>query len=85
VRPEQTPSGVYHPDVEINEGIIAEALAGEIVDLAAGYAPKFWRCQCGAGHSRGHFQAIGVHRCLRCGYVGTGDTMHTHDAEGRLV
>lgn len=75
----------YHPDSEINEEIVAQALEAERIDLAAGYLPKFWRCECGAGHSRGHFQTIGVHRCLKCGYVGIGGTMHTHDAEGRLI
>jgi rubredoxin len=76
----------YHPDPEINTEIIAAALAGEIADLAAGYPPKYWRCpDCGNGHKRGHFMTIGVHRCLGCGYVGDGGTMHTHDADGRLV
>lgn len=33
----------------------------------------YWRCPCGAGHSRGYFP-VGTtnHRCLRCGYVGAG-------------
>lgn len=77
---------MYHPDPEINAEIIEQARINEIADLAAGYPPKFWRCpECGSGHKRGHFMVIGVHRCLRCGYVGDGGTMHTHDAEGRLV
>jgi rubredoxin len=76
----------YHPDPEINAEIIAESLESERIDLAAGYLPRFWRCpDCGAGHGRGHFQVIGVHRCLGCGYVGEGGTMHTEDADGRLV
>jgi hypothetical protein len=74
------------PDPEINAKIEAQALEGELADLAAGYAPKFWRCpDCGAGHQRGHFQTIGVHRCMGCGYVGTGGTMHTHVAERQLA
>ena len=75
----------YHPDPEVNEELVALALENERVDLAAGFPPKFWRCECGAGHSRGHFQIVGVHRCMWCGYVGTGGTMHTHDAKGRLI
>lgn len=75
----------YHPDPEINAEIVQAALEAERADLAAGYPPKFWRCECGAGHRRGHFQTIGVHRCMRCGYVGASGTMHTHDADGRLV
>ena len=77
---------VYHDDPSINAEIVEGALQGEIADLAAGYPPKFWRCpDCGAGHGRGHFQVIGVHRCLGCGYVGEGGTMHTHDAKGRTL
>ena len=50
------------------------------------YALITWRCpDCGNGHKRGHFQTIGVHRCMGCGYVDDGGTMHTHDAEGRLA
>lgn len=76
----------YHPDPAINAEIIQAALEGERADLAAGYAPKFWRCpDCGSGHKRGHFMTIGVHRCLGCGYVGDGGTMHTKDTEGRLI
>ncbi len=76
----------YHPDPEINAEIEQMALDAERFDLAAGYPPRYWVCpDCGAGHRRGHFMAIGAHRCLFCGYIGTGGTMHTHDAEGRLV
>jgi hypothetical protein len=65
----------YHPDPEINQEIIADAIEAERADLAAGYAPQRWRCICGTEHSRGHFETIGVHRCLKCGYVGTGGVM----------
>jgi rubredoxin len=76
----------YHPDPEINEEIVADALAGEIADVAAGYPPKFWRCpDCGRGHKRGHFLTVGIHRCMGCGYMWTGGTIHTHGADGRLV
>lgn len=67
--------GKYHPDPEINEGVAADALEAEQADLAAGYSPRRWECECGASHARGHFQSIGVHRCLGCGYVGTGGRM----------
>ena len=81
-KPSYSPS-VYHPDPEINAEIIEAARQAEIIDLAAGYPPRFWRCpDCGAGHKRGHFQVIGVHRCLGCGYVGDGGTVHTHDGQG---
>lgn len=66
---------VYHPDPEINEGVRADALASEEADLKAGYPPRHWTCPCGATHSRGHFQSIGVHRCLGCGYVGVEGVM----------
>lgn len=62
---------VYHPDPEINAGIVLDSLAAEMADLDAGYPPRRWRCTCGHEHSRGHFLAIGQHRCLRCGYVGS--------------
>jgi hypothetical protein len=65
----------YHPDPEINAAVTADAAAAECAGLAAGYPPRRWRCTCGAAHSRGHFGAIGVHRCLSCGYVGTGGVM----------
>lgn len=60
----------YHPDPEINAGIVADALAAELADLKAGYPPRWWICPCGASHRRGFFMAVGVHRCLKCGYVG---------------
>lgn len=66
----------YHPDPEINAEIVAQALVAEQADLAAGYPPRWFRCDCGAAHNRGHFQVIGVHRCMACGYVGTGGTTH---------
>jgi len=65
----------YHPDPEINAEIMVEALQSEISDLAMGYPPRRWRCECGHEHSRGHFMSIGVHRCLACGYVGEGGVM----------
>jgi hypothetical protein len=65
----------YHPDPAINAEVAADALDAEMADLAAGYNPRRWRCECGAEHSRGHFQCIGVHRCLKCGYVGEGGVM----------
>lgn len=71
---------VYHPDREINAGIIADALDAERADLAAGYPPRRWRCICGAEHSRGHFGTVGVHRCLACGYAGTeGVLLNDHE------
>lgn len=73
----------YHPDPEINAEVIADAIAGEIADLAAGYPPKRWICPCGASHSRGHFMTIGVHRCLKCGYYGDGGVMLTEDEVAR--
>lgn len=66
----------YHPDPEIDAEVHAEAMESERLDLAAGYPPRRWRCDCGAEHGRGHFQTIDVHRCLNCGYIGT---------EGRLI
>ena len=71
----RTEAVCYHPDPGINPEIVADALAAERADLAAGYAPRRWRCICGAEHSRGHFETIGVHRCLTCGYIGTGGVM----------
>src|ERR1035438_5926630 len=52
----------YHPDSEIDAGVRADALDAERADLAAGYPPRRWQCDCGAEHGRGHFQAVGVHR-----------------------
>jgi hypothetical protein len=65
----------YHPDPEINAEVAAEALAAESFDLRAGLPPSEWECECGATHTRGHFQSIGTHRCLKCGYVGHGGVM----------
>jgi len=65
----------YHPDPAINREVAEEALTAEKIDLSVGYPPRRWRCDCGAEHGRGHFQVIGVHRCLRCGYVGPGGLM----------
>ena len=65
----------YHPDPDINEEVAADARAAEAADLLMGYPPRRWICQCGASHSRGPFGAIGVHRCLHCGYVGEGGVM----------
>lgn len=61
----------YHPDPAINAQVIADALGAECADLAAGYPQRIWHCVRGAEHSRGHFEAIGVSRCLACGYIGT--------------
>lgn len=70
---------VYHPDPEINAELIQQAVSVEVFDLSIGYAPRWWVCpDCAASHQRGWFQAVGVHRCLRCGYVGTQGTMHTN-------
>jgi hypothetical protein len=66
---------IYHPDRAINAEVAADALDAERADLAAGYQPRCWRCECGAEHDRGHFLTIGTHRCLACGYVGTGGVM----------
>jgi hypothetical protein len=66
---------VYHPDPSINAGVLADVNAAERADLAAGLPPRRWTCPCGASHARGHFQAIGQHRCLQCGYVGAGGVM----------
>lgn len=66
---------IYHPDPYINQEIADETLKAEIADLAAGLEPRGWTCECGASHLRGHFYAIGTHRCLACGYVGDGGVM----------
>jgi rubredoxin len=69
----------YHPDPAVNAEIMAEALEVERLDLSLGYEPRWWVCpDCGASHHRGHFQIIGIHRCMKCGYVGDGGTMHTN-------
>jgi hypothetical protein len=70
-----TTPDTYHPHPGINAEISADALEAERADLAAGYPPRRWQCGCGASHGRGHFMTVGVHRCLRCGYVGTGGVM----------
>lgn len=73
---QQTDTGMaYHPDATINAEVAADALAAERADLAAGYPPRLWTCPRGHSHSRGHFGRVGVHRCLACGYVGTGGVM----------
>jgi hypothetical protein len=69
---------VYHPDPATNAEVAEAALEAELLDLAAGYPPRFWTCpECEAQHGRGHFLTIGVHRCLRCGYYGGGGIMAT--------
>lgn len=65
----------YHPDRAIDREIHADVQAAEIADMAAGaHAPRRWICDCGRSHWRGHFMTWGRHRCLGCGYVGTGGT-----------
>lgn len=71
----------YHPDPVINEEVAKDTLLAEIADLNAGYPPRKWICPCGASHQRGHFMSVGVHRCLKCGYVGEGGIMVDRDAE----
>jgi hypothetical protein len=71
----------YHHDPQISAEVAADALIAEQLDLAAGYPPRRWTCECGASHSRGHFYAIGVHRCLSCGYVGDGGVMSDESDE----
>lgn len=72
-------TGRYHPDPDIDAEIRRDALAGERFDLAAGYPARWWVCpSCRASHRRGWFLVEGQHRCLRCGYVGDGGTMHTN-------
>jgi hypothetical protein len=73
------PDAMYHPDPEIDRDIRIEAHQNEVFDLSVGYSPRRWLCDCGAAHRRGWFMSEGVHRCLRCGYVGEGGTMHTND------
>jgi rubredoxin len=72
---------MYHADPAIDAEVRADALDVERFDLAAGYPARWWVCpDCGDAHRRGHYNgAIGAHRCLRCGYVGDGGTMHTND------
>lgn len=63
----------YHPNPEINAEVEREAHEAEAFDIAAGLPPSPWKCpDCGACHDRGHFMSIGNHRCLRCGYSGSG-------------
>jgi len=58
------------PTGTVDSEVRAEEQESEAADLAAGYPPRRWRCDCGREHGRGHFQSVGVHRCLGCGYVG---------------
>lgn len=61
----------YHPDPEIDREVVAEALEGEAYDMSVGDAPWWWQCPaCKRSHNRGHHGAIGIHRCLGCGYTG---------------
>lgn len=70
----------YHPNPEINAGIIQQAIEAEIFDLDAGYPARWWSCpKCESSHHRGHFGNLGNHRCLRCGYCGPEGTMHIND------
>lgn len=72
----------YHPDPEIHAALAAESLESEIFDLQAGCPPRNWLCPgCGTTHGRGHAGAIGVHRCLHCGYTGTGGIMFGDESE----
>lgn len=75
-------TSTYHPDPEINAEVALDVRDGEKANLAAGLPPSTWMCECGARHSRGHYGTIGVHRCMKCGYVGTGgvllDSRHAH-------
>lgn len=66
----------HHPDPVIDMEVQADARAAEQADVAAGYPPRAWTCPaCRASHARGHFLAVGVHRCLACGYLGGGGTL----------
>jgi hypothetical protein len=65
----------YHPDPTVNAEVAADAAVAESADLAAGYPPRAWMCPCGAVHRRGYFQQVGTHRCLGCGYIGTGGVL----------
>jgi hypothetical protein len=76
----------YHPDPDVDAEVAAEVLEAEKVDLAAGLSPRWWACpQCGNCHKRGHFGAIGNHRCLKCGYTGSGGIMGTDDEPEPLL
>ena len=73
---------VYHPDPEINEEVIADMLEAEAYDMSVGDGPWWWQCpKCRASHNRGHHEAVGVHRCLGCGYTGTGGIMSADRSE----
>src|SRR5712672_19406 len=65
----------WHPDPAIAAEVEADARAAEAIDVAAGYPPRPWTCDCGASHQRGHYLTIGTHRCLACGYVGPGGAL----------
>lgn len=67
----------YHPDPDINAEVTRDVIQAEIDDLAAGYDPRRWTCECSASHSRGSFPIghIGSHRCMNCGYIGIGGVM----------
>jgi hypothetical protein len=69
----------YRPDPVIDAEVALDVLAAEVADLAAGYPPRQWRCPCGAVHCRGHFQTVGAHRCLGCGYIGSAGVMVAPD------
>jgi hypothetical protein len=69
----------YHPDPTINAEFASDLLEAEMADLAAGYPPRRWTCDCGISHGRGHFSVVGIHRCLSCGYVGAGGYMDDAD------
>lgn len=75
----------YHPDPDIDAGIHEEAQESERRDLDAGYPPRRWRCGCGAEHGRGHYLTIDTHRCLACGYVGTGGALIGPGEDPRVV
>ena len=72
---------MYHPDPEIDAGVRADALEAEMFDLSVGYPARWWVCPtCEKAHRNGFTNgAFGVHRCLWCGYVGDGGTMHIND------
>jgi hypothetical protein len=63
----------YHPDPEINAEVALERARGELLDIRAGYPVSRWTCpDCGRSHRRGFMPGSLAHRCLWCGYVGTG-------------
>lgn len=74
----------YHPDSEINSGVMADANEAEIVDVQAGFAPRWWQCgTCGSAHNRGFMVGqVGVHRCFGCGYAGTFGYYHDENPNG---